>query len=198
MTRSPRNIDPPRNQQVRQIQLDDAYRWVLACFEEVDEVEPDMRLGRLPGQVEFDEPPATPVATGPEYSRRFAPAAATMPQRVGGPPPVLPRPRTPRVPNAGMLEAMLQDRGQGQAQTDAEARVCRVHDWLLQVLRAGQISATARGWIQSSNDLPAVECGTPVIVLPKWWDALVLDYFAASASARDPHWEIKVIAHRVG
>jgi hypothetical protein len=170
------------------IRLDHAFRWVLACIEEVDEVDPTSRLGLLPGQSEPINPPPRPVLTGPEFEQF---KSAVMPHRLSLPPPLPPQAKLWPVPDTDFLKAMLLHRqNQGSQAENGVLRACRVHDWLLKAFGDQRLDAWAEAWIEPRDGSCAICLGSGRPIEPLMWGRLLIDYERAMAvSPDDDHHE---------
>ncbi|MGE4480829.1 hypothetical protein [Acidocella sp.] len=195
MTRT--KSEPVYPQPVRPIRLDQAFRWVLAWFEDKDEVPVQQCLGLLPGQDEAMDLPPAPAATGPGYARRFKPAQ--MPSRRDGsfksPVPIA---RTPRVPDFEQLTVLLHDREHGNgASSQAELRVCAVHDWLQRIIWTEGTATTAETSIERRNGAGSVRRGrTPIAA--QTWMRMNISYADAEAECIDDDYEVPDDALLIG
>ncbi len=196
MTRTKSELAYP--QHARPLRLDRAFRWVLAWFEDRDDVPVQQRLSLLPGQCEhLEDLPFAPAATGPSYARRFK--VAQMPNRQGGgfesPVPIT---RAPRVPDFDQLTVLLHDREHGDgASSQAELRACAVHDLLQRIIWTDGIAATAETAIEPRDGAWPVRLGrTPISA--QTWRRMNVSYSDAQAECLDDDYEVPDNALLIG
>jgi hypothetical protein len=185
---------PPADAEPWLIPLADALRWVVACLEEADGVHPASRMGLLPGQVEPQDLPYTPVATGPEYGKLFTlrelPLRRWPHAQSKGPPP---QPRVPRTPDAEQLALLLLDRDNSLASiSDAERRLCTAHDWLHRALCDGGLKASGWELILPRDGGREIQLGRDPGIDASRWVMMDFDYQIEEVRSRDDDHQVKL------
>lgn len=176
------------------ITLDRAFSWILYCFEERAAVPISERLGLLPSHYrDYPYPCGGGEATGPEYLRHHTPVRVA---RLRGrsdqglsasAPEPKPRVAVPAIPWEDQLRHLLIDNRQNFDLTSpAERRICEVHGWLSQLVRAKKVEIWADVVILPERGGPSLQLGWAQLWAASW-GAITINYAESSCSSNEMH-----------
>ena len=179
------------------IPLDEAFLGILECFEELEGVPLEERMGLLPGQVDAwelhrrgkAEEPHVPEAAGPAYVRRFGVPEGVSPKDGSGmdaslaaeelvprspksyrPSSQLP-PKLPRLPNKEQLEALNEDfEFKPELISVHERCLVKADRWLMEKIKSGVIKMAGDLALNVNNGPVAIEFGAQEISREDIWD----------------------------